>query len=64
MAFINLKNKEIQVKIVYYGPGRCGKTTNLEYVFKNSRKLMTDEMVSIKTKGDLTIFFYFAGLHG
>ncbi len=44
---------------MYYGPGRCGKTTNLEYVFKNSRKLMTDEMVSIKTKGDLTIFFDF-----
>jgi hypothetical protein len=59
MALINLKKKEVECKIVYYGPGRCGKTTNLEYVFKNSRKLMTNEMVSIKTKGDMTIFFDF-----
>ncbi|MEE4263971.1 MAG: GTPase domain-containing protein [Desulfobacteraceae bacterium] len=59
MAIINLKKKEVECKIVYYGPGRCGKTTNLEYVFRNSRRLMTDEMVSIKTKGDLTIFFDF-----
>lgn len=59
MAIINLKKKEVECKIVYYGPGRCGKTTNLEYVFQNSRNLMTDEMVSIKTKGDLTIFFDF-----
>jgi len=60
MAIINLKKKEVECKIVYYGPGRCGKTTNLEYIFQNSRRLMTDEMVSIKTKGDLTIFFDFA----
>ena len=59
MATINLKKREVECKIVYYGPGRCGKTTNLEYVFKNSRRLMTDEMVSVKTKGDLTIFFDF-----
>ena len=59
MAIINLKKREVEAKIVYYGPGRCGKTTNLEYVFKNSRKLMTNEMISIKTKGDLTIFFDF-----
>ena len=59
MAIINLKKKEIECKIVYYGPGRCGKTTNLEYVFKNSSKYMMDEMVSIKTKGDLTLFFDF-----
>jgi len=59
MAIINLKKREVELKIVYYGPGRCGKTTNLEYVFKHSRRLMTDEIVSIKTKGDLTLFFDF-----
>jgi signal recognition particle receptor subunit beta len=59
MAIVNLKKKELECKIVYYGPGRGGKTTNLEYIFKNSRKLMTDEMVSINTKGDLTLFFDF-----
>jgi len=59
MAIINLKNREVECKIVYYGPGRCGKTTNLQYIFKHSRRLMTDEMVSIKTKGDMTLFFDF-----
>lgn len=59
MAIINLRKKEVECKIVYYGPGRCGKTTNLEYLFRNSKKYMTDEMVSIKTKGDLTLFFDF-----
>jgi signal recognition particle receptor subunit beta len=60
MAIINLKKKEVECKIVYYGPGRCGKTTNLEYIFKHSRRLMTDEMVSVQTKGDVTLFFDFA----
>ena len=59
MAIINLKKREVECKIVYYGPGRGGKTSNLQYIFKNSRPLMNDEMVSIKTKGDLTIFFDF-----
>lgn len=59
MAVINLKKREVECKIVYYGPGRGGKTSNLQYIFQNSRKLMTDEMVSIKTKGDLTLFFDF-----
>jgi len=59
MAIINLKKREVECKIVYYGPGRGGKTSNLQYIFQQSRKLMTDEMVSIKTKGDLTLFFDF-----
>ena len=59
MAIINLKKREVECKIVYYGPGRGGKTTNLQYVFQNSRKLMTDEMVSINAKGDLPLFFDF-----
>lgn len=59
MAVINLKKREVECKIVYYGPGRGGKTSNLQYIFQNSRPLMTDEMVSIKTKGDLTLFFDF-----
>jgi len=59
MAIINLKNREVECKIVYYGPGRGGKTSNLQYIFQQNRKLMTDEMVSIKTKGDLTLFFDF-----
>ena len=59
MAIINLKKREVECKIVYYGPGRGGKTTNLQYIFQHSRNLMNDEMVSIKTRGDLTLFFDF-----
>ena len=59
MAFVNLKNKEIQVKIVYYGPGRGGKTTNLEYIYKKFHKRINTEMVTVKTHGDRTLFFDF-----
>ncbi len=59
MAIINLKKREVECKIVYYGPGRGGKTSNLQYVFQKNRQLMADEMVSIKTKGGLTLFFDF-----
>lgn len=59
MAIFNLKKREIECKIVYYGPGRCGKTTNLEYVFKSYKKQVTGEMVSINTEGDRTLFFDF-----
>ena len=59
MAIFNLKKREIECKIVYYGPGRCGKTTNLEYVFKSYKKQITGEMVSINTEGDRTLFFDF-----
>ncbi|MCK5404849.1 MAG: GTPase domain-containing protein, partial [Desulfobulbaceae bacterium] len=59
MAFINTKKKEVQIKIVYYGPGRGGKTTNLEYLnLKYKDRIMT-EMVSLKTHGDRTLFFDF-----
>jgi signal recognition particle receptor subunit beta len=59
MAFLNPKKKEIQIKIVYYGPGRGGKTANLEYLFKQFRDYAKSEMVSIKTTGDRTLFFDF-----
>jgi len=59
MAIFNLKKREIECKIVYYGPGRGGKTTNLEYIFKAYRKQVTGEMVSINTEGDRTLFFDF-----
>jgi small GTP-binding protein len=59
MATFNFKNREIECKIVYYGPGRCGKTTNLEYIFSTYRKQVTGEMVSIDTEGDRTLFFDF-----
>ena len=59
MAIINLKKKEVQAKIVYYGPGRGGKTTNLDYIYKRFRSRIQTEMVTIKTHGDRTLFFDF-----
>jgi mutual gliding-motility protein MglA len=59
MAIFNAKDRIIECKLVYYGPGRCGKTTNLEYVFKAFHKQTDSEMVSINTMGDRTLFFDF-----
>lgn len=62
MAFINHKEKVVQAKIVYYGPGRCGKTTNLEYIYRAFKERIQTEMVSIKTQGDRTLYFDFLPL--
>jgi len=59
LALINIKNREVQIKIVYYGPGRGGKTTNLEYINKKYKKQIKTEMVSLKTQDDRTLFFDF-----
>jgi GTPase SAR1 family protein len=59
MAFINLKTKEIKIKIVYYGPGQSGKTTNLIYIYSKFRNQIRSKMISIDTFGDRTIFFDF-----
>ncbi len=59
MAVIHIRNKEVQIKIVYVGPGRGGKTTNLEYIFSKIRHRILSDMVSIKTHGDRTLFFDF-----
>ena len=62
MAIVNLKKRQIECKIVYYGPARCGKTTNLEHIFKAYKKNVKGEMVSINTDGDRTLFFDFLPL--
>jgi len=59
LALINPKKKEVQVKVVYYGPGRGGKTTNLEYINKKFRSRIKSEMVTVKTYNDRTLFFDF-----
>ena len=62
MAIINLKEKTIQVKIIYYGPGRSGKTTNIEYIHNRLQKTLNgyvSKLISIDTKGDRTLFFDF-----
>ena len=63
MAIVNLKKRQIECKIVYYGPGRSGKTTNLEYIHKSFKNQVMGEMVSINTDGDQTLFFDFLPLN-
>jgi signal recognition particle receptor subunit beta len=59
MAIFNAKDRVIECKLVFYGPGRCGKTTNLEQIFKAGKRYTQSDMVSINTKGDRTLFFDF-----
>lgn len=62
MAIINQATKEIQLKIVYYGPAKCGKTTNLEQVHSNiqvENPSSKGKMVSLSTSSDRTLFFDF-----
>lgn len=59
MAVFNVQTREIECKIVFYGPGRGGKTTNLEYIHKAFKKNVKGDLVSIDTQGDRTLFFDF-----
>ena len=59
MAFVNVRDKQIQLKIVYYGPGQAGKTTNFLYINENFNEKIKSKMVAIDTYGDRTIFFDF-----
>jgi hypothetical protein len=62
MAVVNLKKHQIECKIVYYGPARCGKTSNLEYIHKTFSQHVKGQMISIDTEGDRTLFFDFLPL--
>ena len=62
MSFIDLSKNEIQCKIVFYGPGRGGKTTNLLYIHQAMTDSVRGKMVTIDTKGDRTLFFDFLPL--
>jgi len=57
--YINAATREISLKIVYYGPGRGGKTTNLEKIFENIPGKLKSDLVTVKTDEDRTIFFDF-----
>ena len=60
MAIINQATKELQVKVVYYGPGKGGKTTNLEQVHSNVQNVRErGKLVSLATSSDRTLFFDF-----
>ncbi|MDF1615306.1 GTP-binding protein [Desulfurivibrio dismutans] len=57
MALIDLSKREVHCKIVYCGPGRCGKTTNLLSVYESMAEKDRGKMLTIDTKGDRTLFF-------
>lgn len=62
MSLVNHATREISVKIVYYGPGRCGKTTNLQYVHSRLPPERGGKIVSLATEKDRTLFFDFLPL--
>ena len=62
MSFINLMAREINCKIVYYGPGLCGKTTNLQYIYERTTPEAKGKMISLATETDRTLFFDFLPL--
>ncbi len=57
MVFFNYSTMQVAAKIVYYGPGLCGKTTNLQYVYDHTTNDSRGEMVSLQTETDRTLFF-------
>ncbi|WP_437679224.1 GTP-binding protein [Sorangium sp. So ce131] len=62
MAFINYASREIYCKIVYYGPGLGGKTTNVRYVYDRTVPSAKGKLISLKTESDRTLFFDFMPL--
>jgi mutual gliding-motility protein MglA len=62
MSFINYAAREINVKIVFYGPGLCGKTTNLQYIYEKSNPQQKGKLISLATETDRTLFFDFLPL--
>ena len=62
MSFINYSAREIHCKIVYYGPGLCGKTTNLQYIYRRMNPESRGKMISLATETERTLFFDFLPL--
>ena len=62
MSLVNFTTREITCKIVYYGPGRSGKTTNLQYIYGRVPEKRRGRMVSLATQTDRTLFFDFLPL--
>ncbi len=62
MAFINYSAREINCKLVYYGPGLCGKTTNLKHIYEKTAEQAKGKMISLATETERTLFFDFLPL--
>ncbi len=59
MTFINYAAREINCKIVYYGPGLCGKTTNIQWIYERTHNGAKGKLISLATETDRTLFFDF-----
>ncbi len=62
MAFINYSAREINCKLVYYGPGLCGKTSNLKFIYQRTAPDAKGKMISLATETERTLFFDFLPL--
>ncbi len=62
MSFINYAAREINCKLVYYGPGLCGKTTNLQHIYKKVDPGAKGKLISLATETERTLFFDFLPL--
>lgn len=62
MSFINYSSKEINCKVVYYGPGLCGKTANLQYIYSKTGEDRKGKLISLATETERTLFFDFLPL--
>lgn len=62
MSFINYSNREIHCKIVYYGPGLGGKTTNVEHIYKSTPEGIRGKMIKLATQTERTLYFDFLPL--
>jgi signal recognition particle receptor subunit beta len=62
LTFINYASREINCKIVYYGPGLCGKTTNLQWIYDKTNPTAKGKLISLATETDRTLFFDFLPL--
>jgi signal recognition particle receptor subunit beta len=62
MSFINYANKEINCKIIYYGPGLSGKTTNVQYIYEQTQPDQRGKLVTLSTENERTLFFDFLPL--
>jgi mutual gliding-motility protein MglA len=59
MSFVNYHTKEINCKIVYYGPGLSGKTTNIQHIYQKTASNNRSEMITLNTENERTLFFDF-----
>jgi signal recognition particle receptor subunit beta len=62
MSFVNHNKKEVNCKIVYYGPGLGGKTTNIQYIYKKTSGDNKGNMIKLNTENERTLFFDFLPL--